>query len=53
MLNAYVVLFGLQAVMAHANLGLNFGWLEYLLVTPRYHHCATSRFTRTLLDWTE
>ena len=31
----YVVLVGLQAVVAHANLGIRFGWLEYLLVTPR------------------
>lgn len=41
--NAYVVLVGLQAVLAHANLGLNFGWLEYLLVTPRYHHWHHAR----------
>lgn len=36
--NAYVILVGLQAVLAHANLGLRFGWLEYLVVLPRYHH---------------
>lgn len=36
--NAYVVLVGLQAVLAHANLGLRFGWLEQILVLPRYHH---------------
>jgi lathosterol oxidase len=41
--NAYVVLVGLQAVLAHANLNLNFGWLEYLLVTPRYHHWHHAR----------
>ena len=41
--NAYVVLVGLQAVLAHANLGINFGWLEYLLVTPRYHHWHHAR----------
>ena len=41
--NAYVILVGLQAVLAHANLGLNFGWLEYLLVTPRYHHWHHAR----------
>ena len=33
-INAYVVLVGVQAVLAHANLRLNFGWLEYVLVTP-------------------
>lgn len=36
--NAYVILVGLQAVLAHANLGLRFGPLEYLVVLPRYHH---------------
>jgi sterol desaturase/sphingolipid hydroxylase (fatty acid hydroxylase superfamily) len=41
--NAYVVLVGIQAVLAHANLNLNFGWLEYLLVTPRYHHWHHAR----------
>jgi lathosterol oxidase len=41
--NAYVILVGLQAVLAHANLRLDFGWLEYLLVTPRYHHWHHAR----------
>lgn len=41
--NAYVILVGLQAVLAHANLGLRFGWLEYLLVLPRYHHWHHAR----------
>ncbi|MEM7204142.1 MAG: sterol desaturase family protein [Planctomycetota bacterium] len=35
---AYIVLVGVQAVFVHANVGIRFGWLEYLLVTPRYHH---------------
>lgn len=42
-INAYVVLVGLQAVLAHANLGLDFGWLEYVVVTPRYHHWHHAR----------
>lgn len=42
-INAYVILVGLQAVLAHANLGLNFGFLEYLLVLPRYHHWHHAR----------
>ncbi|MBP6597599.1 MAG: sterol desaturase family protein, partial [Arenimonas sp.] len=42
-INAYVILVGLQAVLAHANLGLNFGWLEYVLVLPRYHHWHHAR----------
>ncbi len=41
--NAYVILVGLQAVLAHANLGLRFGWLEYVLVLPRYHHWHHAR----------
>jgi lathosterol oxidase len=41
--NAYVILVGIQAVLAHANLRINFGWLEYLLVTPRYHHWHHAR----------
>ena len=41
--NAYVILVGLQAVLAHANLGTNFRMLEYVLVTPRYHHWHHAR----------
>ena len=41
--NAYVILVGLQAVLAHANLGIRFGWLEYILVLPRYHHWHHAR----------
>ncbi|WP_119718364.1 sterol desaturase family protein [Cognatilysobacter tabacisoli] len=41
--NAYVVLVGLQAVLAHANLGVRFGWLERVLVLPRYHHWHHAR----------
>ena len=41
--NAYVILAGIQAVVAHANLGLDFRWLEYVLVTPRYHHWHHAR----------
>lgn len=42
-INAYVILVGLQAVLAHANLGVRFGWLEYILVLPRYHHWHHAR----------
>ncbi len=42
-LSAYVILVGIQAVLAHANLRLDFGVLEYLLVTPRYHHWHHAR----------
>lgn len=41
--NAYAILVGLQAVVAHANIGVRFGWLEYLVVLPRYHHWHHAR----------
>jgi sterol desaturase/sphingolipid hydroxylase (fatty acid hydroxylase superfamily) len=41
--NAYVILVGLQAVVAHANVGVRLGWLEYVLVLPRYHHWHHAR----------
>lgn len=34
----YIVLVGVQAVFVHANVGLNFGPLNYLVVTPQFHH---------------
>jgi lathosterol oxidase len=37
-LNAYVVLVGVQSVAIHANMGLDYGPLRFLLVTPQYHH---------------
>jgi sterol desaturase/sphingolipid hydroxylase (fatty acid hydroxylase superfamily) len=42
-LNAYVILVGIQAVLAHANVRINGGWLEYVLVLPRYHHWHHAR----------
>lgn len=43
--NAYAVLVGIQAVVAHANLGIRFGWLEYVITLPRYHHWHHARHT--------
>jgi sterol desaturase/sphingolipid hydroxylase (fatty acid hydroxylase superfamily) len=37
-LAGYIALFHFQAVFIHANFGMNFGWLNYFLVTPQYHH---------------
>lgn len=37
-LDAYVLFAALQAVLAHANVGIRFGPLKYLLTTPQYHH---------------
>ncbi|MFU8817893.1 MAG: sterol desaturase family protein, partial [Pseudomonadales bacterium] len=42
-LNAYVLLVGVQAVLAHANFNWQFGPLRYLLVTPQYHHWHHAR----------
>lgn len=37
-LDIYVIFAGLQAVMVHANLGIPFGPLKYIICTPQYHH---------------
>lgn len=34
----YIALFHFQAVFIHANFGMNFGFLNYILTTPQYHH---------------
>ena len=34
----YVVIVSIQAVLAHANTRINFGFLRYVIVTPQYHH---------------
>ena len=36
----YVVIVSFQAVLAHANTRINFGFLRYVFVTPQYHHCC-------------
>jgi sterol desaturase/sphingolipid hydroxylase (fatty acid hydroxylase superfamily) len=42
-LNAYVILVGVQAVAIHANVGINFGWLRYVIATPQFHHWHHSK----------
>lgn len=37
-LNLYVTFAALQAVLIHCNVGLSFGPLKYVLVTPQFHH---------------
>ena len=37
-LNAYIILVGVQSVAIHANIGINLGFLRYVLVTPQFHH---------------
>lgn len=35
---AYILFVSVQAVLIHANIALDIGWLRYLVVTPQYHH---------------
>jgi len=37
-LAAYLVWVSVQATWIHANLGARTGWLDHVLVTPRFHH---------------
>ena len=37
-MNAYIFVVYLYSTFVHANLGWRFGWIEKLLVTPRFHH---------------
>ena len=37
-LDIYVTFAAVQAVLVHANVGMPFGPLKYLIVTPQYHH---------------
>ena len=36
--NAYIIIVGFQAVLNHANVGIPWGPLKYLIVTPDFHH---------------
>lgn len=45
-LNAYITLVGVQAVAIHANVGINFGWLRYIIATPQFHHWHHSKDPR-------
>jgi len=37
-IDLYIIIVGLQAVFNHANVRINFGWLQYIIVTPQFHH---------------
>jgi lathosterol oxidase len=37
-LSAYLLWVAVQATVIHANVGWRFGWLEHVLVSPRFHH---------------
>ncbi|WP_108869058.1 sterol desaturase family protein [Aquimarina aquimarini] len=34
----YIVIVSIQAVLAHSNTRINFGFFKYIFVTPQYHH---------------
>ena len=34
----YILIVAVQSAFIHANLNWKLGWLEYVLVTPRFHH---------------
>ena len=34
----YIIIVSIQAVLAHANTRINFGFFRYIIVTPQYHH---------------
>lgn len=36
--NAYIIIVGFQAVLNHANVGIPWGPLKHLIVTPDFHH---------------
>lgn len=42
-LNLYVLIVSFQAVFIHANVGIEFGPLGYLFVTPKFHHWHHSK----------
>ncbi len=37
-IDLYVVFAGTITVFIHANLGIEFGWLRYVIATPAFHH---------------
>nr|WP_067298369.1 sterol desaturase family protein [Marinobacterium profundum] len=37
-LDIYVAIAALQAILIHCNLGISFGPLKYIMVTPQFHH---------------
>lgn len=37
-IDAYIIVVGLQAVFNHANVKFKFGWLKHIVVTPQFHH---------------
>ena len=43
----YVIIVALQAVMAHTNSRISFGFLKYIFVTPQYHHWHHSKSKET------
>ncbi len=34
----YILIMAFHTVLLHANVGINFGWLRYVIATQQYHH---------------
>jgi sterol desaturase/sphingolipid hydroxylase (fatty acid hydroxylase superfamily) len=47
-IDAYIVIVGFQAVLNHANVNIRLGPLDYLLVTPNFHHWHHSQQAEAL-----
>ncbi|MCW5749573.1 MAG: sterol desaturase family protein [Alphaproteobacteria bacterium] len=37
-IDIYVIFAGIITVFIHANIGVDFGWLRYVIATPSFHH---------------
>jgi sterol desaturase/sphingolipid hydroxylase (fatty acid hydroxylase superfamily) len=47
-IDAYVVVVGLQAVFNHCNVSVRLGPLSYVIVTPNFHHWHHSQDTEAI-----
>jgi len=47
-IDAYIVVVGLQAVLNHCNVNIRLGPLRYLIVTPNFHHWHHSQDTEAI-----
>jgi lathosterol oxidase len=45
---AYLVFVSFHAVFIHANVGFRFGWLDWVIATPRFHHWHHSAEKRAI-----
>ncbi len=47
-IDAYIVIVGIQAVFNHANVSVRLGPLSYVIVTPNFHHWHHSQDTEAI-----